>query len=376
MTLPSIAGSLRQSTLILSLKRASSRCASTAQMSEEVIVEKVGNKKLLTLNRPKALNALNLPMIQHITSELKDINNGKDPTELVILKGGGEKAFCAGGDVVAVSDSYKNGTDVCKDFFKEEYKLNHLIGTLKVPFVAIIDGITMGGGCGLSINGRFRVATERTLLAMPETALGLFPDVGGTYFLSRLKNRLGMFLALTGYRLKGSDVFHSGMATNYIPSEDVDKLVNTLLDLPKEQCTEATVDEHLDRFQEESCQRNEIPAFTLDEHICDIKKCFNGESVEQIFDNLRNENKEFCTKRLQELQKMSPTSLKVAFHQLKIGPSLKFTDVFPIEYRLTQRFLQEHDFHEGVRAILKDKDRNPKWKPSSIQEVTKEKVDW
>uniref|UniRef100_A0A0M3JDW4 3-hydroxyisobutyryl-CoA hydrolase, mitochondrial n=1 Tax=Anisakis simplex TaxID=6269 RepID=A0A0M3JDW4_ANISI len=138
---------------------------------------------------------------------------------LIVMKGAGDKAFCAGGDVVAVTKSYKvndPAQTLHKDFFREEYLLNYEIGTCKVPYVAIIDGITMGGGCGLSVHGRFRVATERTMLAMPETALGLFPDVGGSYFLPRLNHNIGPFLALTGFRLNGADVYHSGVATHYV----------------------------------------------------------------------------------------------------------------------------------------------------------------
>ncbi|KAL7080658.1 hypothetical protein ACQ4LE_000188 [Meloidogyne hapla] len=161
----------------------------------EVLIERIKQKLLITLNRPKALHSVNLPMIKQIYKALQE------PSDLVIIKGQGHKAFCAGGDVVAVSKSYQSGDKterIYDQFFRHEYKLNHLIGTLKKPYIALINGITMGGGCGLSINGPFRVATERTVLAMPETALGLFPDVGATHFLPRLPGQLGMFLGLTG----------------------------------------------------------------------------------------------------------------------------------------------------------------------------------
>jgi 3-hydroxyisobutyryl-CoA hydrolase len=348
------------------------RTLSTSSETDEVILTETNNAKVITLNRPKALNALNLAMIRAMHPQLK-LWNDKDKTSLILVKGNGGKAFCAGGDVVAVTKSYKEKTSLHKDFFREEYQLNYLIGTLEVPYISLLDGITMGGGCGLSINGKFRVATERTLLAMPETALGLFPDVGGTHFLNRLNDNLGMFLALTGYRLKGADVYHSGLATHYISSTKLPELEEELLQLPlmlnngKEKVAEI-----LSKYQD---NKSSLPQFSLSEQLPTIRKCFAADTVEGIFDSLRQTHSDFTSKQLNDLSKMSPTSLKVTFQQIKNGRQLKFADVFPVEYRLTQRFCQDYDFHEGCRAILVDKDRNPKWKPSKLEEVTKEKVD-
>ena len=169
---------------------------------DDVILETVGNKGLITLNRPKALNALNLDMIRKIAPALRQWE--ADDKVLVLVKGAGGRAFCAGGDVRTIVES-RNAADssLSKDFFMEEYQLNYLISTLEIPYVALIHGITMGGGVGLSVHGYYRVCTEKTLFAMPETAIGFVPEVGGTYFLPRLKGKLGLFLALTGYRLKG-----------------------------------------------------------------------------------------------------------------------------------------------------------------------------
>uniref|UniRef100_A0A915DMW8 3-hydroxyisobutyryl-CoA hydrolase, mitochondrial n=1 Tax=Ditylenchus dipsaci TaxID=166011 RepID=A0A915DMW8_9BILA len=305
--------------------------------SEEVLVSNVNHKKVITLNRPKALNALSLPMIRQLTQELQGIHNGTDPTQMVIVRGSGGKAFCAGGDVLAVTKSYKEGTSVCKDFFREEYQLNYMLGTLQVPYIALMDGITMfkiyTPGCGMSINGRFRVATERTMLAMPETALGLFPDVGATHFL-----------------LKGSDVVHSGMATNYTSSQNMEKLVTALLELPKEKCTEQAVQAELEGFELQN-EIQKMPDFTLEPHLEIIHRCFSASSVEEVLGKLKKQNTDFANAQLKELHKMSPTSLKVTFKQIKEGPSLNFADVFPIEYRLTQRFLKEHDFHEDAEQF-------------------------
>ncbi|KAK6039565.1 enoyl-CoA hydratase/isomerase family protein, partial [Cooperia oncophora] len=280
----------------------------------------------------------------------------------------GEKAFCAGGDVLAVIKSAKEAKEggkctVHKDFFREEYQLNHLIGNLSKTFVALIDGIVMGGGCGLSVNGRYRVATERTMLAMPETALGLFPDVGGSYFLSRLKNNLGLYLALSGYRLHGADAYHAGLATHYVPSAKLADLQGKLLSLKT--VTDKSVDATIREFEP-----SDIPAFTLEEHLPTISKTFSARSVEEIFANLKKDGSEWSQKQLKTLSKMSPTSMKVTFKQLEHGAKMSFSKVFTMEYRLTQRSLEDHDFYEGCRAILIDKDRNPKWKPATLEEVS------
>uniref|UniRef100_A0A0K0E7U6 3-hydroxyisobutyryl-CoA hydrolase, mitochondrial n=1 Tax=Strongyloides stercoralis TaxID=6248 RepID=A0A0K0E7U6_STRER len=339
--------------------------------SSGVIIKSIGSKKVITLDRPKALNALNLEMVREIYPQMKEWNT-KSSCSLVVIKGAGEKAFCAGGDVVSVTKSAKSNGDIHKLFFKEEYQLNNLISKCKMPYVALIDGITMGGGCGLSINGRFRVSTERTLLAMPETALGLFPDVGGSYFLTRLPHNLGMFLALTGYRLKGLDVYFSGMATHHVQSKDLEVVENELLNLKDSECNDLTVDKLLKKFmpKEASVKEN----FTLDPLLKKIESIFNADTYEGIIKNLENDNSEWSKSQLEILSKMSPTSLKITFEQLKRGKTMEHSEVFPMEYRLTQRFMEDFDFHEGCRAILIDKDRNPKWKPSSTSEVSDETV--
>uniref|UniRef100_A0A1I7Z4E1 3-hydroxyisobutyryl-CoA hydrolase, mitochondrial n=1 Tax=Steinernema glaseri TaxID=37863 RepID=A0A1I7Z4E1_9BILA len=340
--------------------------------TEELLVSAVKSKRVVTLNRPKALNALNLNMIRSLYPRLQEWNDDKR-VSMVIVKGSGEKAFCAGGDVLAVTRSAKanDGSTIHRDFFREEYHLNHLIGTCSKPYVALIDGITMGGGCGLSVNGRFRVATERTMLAMPETALGLFPDVGGSYFLSRLKSNLGMYLALTGYRLQGADVYHAGLATHIVNSEDLAKVEQALLDLPSEQITDRKVDQLLKEFRP-----SDVKPFSLSEEISHIESLFDGKTLEEILKKLSDDGSEWAQKQLKILSKMSPTSMKVTFRQLKEGLMLSYPNVFTMEYRLTQRFVEDHDFHEGCRAILVDKDRNPKWNPAKVEDVTEEKVDW
>ncbi|TKR68250.1 hypothetical protein L596_024256 [Steinernema carpocapsae] len=274
---------------------------SAIPQTDELLVSALKSKRLITLNRPKALNALNLPMVRSFYPQLKEWNDDKR-ISMVIVKGSGEKAFCAGGDVLSVTKSAKanDGSTVHKDFFYEEYQLNHLIGTLSKPYVALIDGITMGGGCGLSVNGRFRVATERTMLAMPETALGLFPDVGGSYFLSRLRSNLGMFLALTGYRLQGADVYHAGLATHIINSSDLAELEKALLDLPSEQVNDSRVDDLLKKFRP-----SDVKTFSLANELQLIEKLFDGKTLEEILKKLADNNSEWAQKQLKTLSKMA-----------------------------------------------------------------------
>ncbi|XP_072541102.1 3-hydroxyisobutyryl-CoA hydrolase, mitochondrial [Salminus brasiliensis] len=334
----------------------------------EVLFERVGNAGVITLNRPKALNALNLTMIRQIYPQLKKWESDSE-TEIVIIKGAGGKAFCAGGDIRALSDAGKAGDALVKDLFREEYILNNAIGTCKKPYVALIDGITMGGGVGLSVHGRFRVATEKTLFAMPETAIGLFPDVGGGYFLPRLQGKLGLFLALTGFRLKGRDVQRAGVATHFVLSEKVGALEKDLVDLKSPSVSD--VAQVLDSYHKQNTLDAEKP-FVLQQHTEAIDRLFKASSVEEIMENLQKDGSDFAQKQLETLAKMSPTSLKLTFRQLQAGASMSLQEVFVMEYRLSQACMMGHDFYEGVRAVIIDKDQNPKWKPSTLAEVTEE----
>uniref|UniRef100_A0A3P9IZ78 3-hydroxyisobutyryl-CoA hydrolase n=1 Tax=Oryzias latipes TaxID=8090 RepID=A0A3P9IZ78_ORYLA len=234
----------------------------------EVLLDKVGRAGVITMNRPKVLNALNLTMIRQILPQLKKWENDAE-TDIVIIKGAGGKAFCAGGDIRAVTEAGKVGDSLAQDFFREEYTLNNTIGSFKKPYIAFIGGITMGGGVGLSVHGRFRVATEKTLFAMPETAIGLFPDVGGGYFLPRLQGKLGLFLALTGFRLKGRDVQRAGVATHFVESVKIPDLENELVDLKSS--SDAEVTKVLDSYQNQSSMDSDKP-FVLDKHLHNIDR--------------------------------------------------------------------------------------------------------
>uniref|UniRef100_A0A8C9TMX4 3-hydroxyisobutyryl-CoA hydrolase n=1 Tax=Scleropages formosus TaxID=113540 RepID=A0A8C9TMX4_SCLFO len=330
----------------------------------EVVFERIRNAGVITLNRPKALNALNLSMIRHIYPQLKKWE--KDPeTDLVVIKGAGGKAFCAGGDIRAVTDAGKTGDSLAQDFFREEYILNNAIGTFKKPYVALIEGITMGGGVGLSVHGRFRVATEKTLFAMPETAIGLFPDVGGGYFLPRLQGKLGLFLALTGFRLKGRDVQRAGVATHFVESQKV----------KSEQPGDRTQSLIGLQLLLHTLEKPVILTPDSSHLFCWCHRLFEASSVEGIQENLKQDGSAFAQKQAETLAKMSPASLKITFRQLQAGATMSLQDVLVMEYRLSQACMRGKDFYEGVRAVLIDKDQNPRWQPSSLKDVTEQFVD-
>ncbi|KAE8299556.1 3-hydroxyisobutyryl-CoA hydrolase, mitochondrial [Larimichthys crocea] len=361
-------------TVLTSAHRLSSLCRlqrirghmMSSQAQPEVLLEKVGRAGVITINRPKVLNALNLTMIRQIYPQLKKWENDKE-TELMIIKGAGGKAFCAGGDIRAVTEAGKVGDSLAEDFFREEYILNNAIGACRKPYIALIDGITMGGGVGLSVHGRFRVATEKTLFAMPETAIGLFPDVGGGYFLPRLRGKLGLFLALTGFRLKGRDVQRAGVATHFVESKKIPDLEKELVDLKSPSAED--VSKVLESYQNQSGLDSEKP-FVLEKHMSDIDRLFSSGSVEGIVQNLKADGSEFANKQAETLSKMSPTSLKITFKQLQEGATLSLPEVLVMEYRLSQACMRGCDFYEGVRAVLVDKDQSPQWNPSTLEEVS------
>ncbi|NXK65117.1 HIBCH protein, partial [Sylvietta virens] len=337
----------------------------------EVLLEKKGGAGIITLNRPKALNALNLSMIQQIYPQIKTWE--QDPeTFLIIIKGTGGKAFCAGGDIRAITEAGKVGDKLLQDFFRGEYRLNNAIGTCKKPYVALIDGITMGGGVGVSVHGHFRVATEKTVFAMPETAIGLFPDVGGGYFLPRLSGKVGYYLALTGCRLKGRDVLKAGIATHFVESEKLPALEKDLIALKspsKEKIADLLNSYHM------KCTIDQEKEFVLDEHMEKINSLFSANSMEEIVKKLKQDGSPFAMKQLETINKMSPTSLKLTLRQLREGASMSLQEVLRMEYRLSQACMKGHDFYEGVRAVLIDKDQSPKWKPAALEEVSDEFVD-
>jgi enoyl-CoA hydratase len=345
--------------------------------TDEVRFTTRGPLGLITMTRPKALNALTLGMIRAMAPQLAAW--AADPAiAAVVIEGEGERAFCAGGDVRAVWDAGRQGQHkagqaglLTADFFREEYRLNRQIQTFPKPFVALIDGITMGGGVGLSVHGLVRLATERTLFAMPETAIGLFPDVGGSYFLPRLPGGLGLYLALTGARLKATDCLYSGIATHYTPAAELPRVMDALMgcDWREGAIGLRTALRGVTEYPGE--------AGTLAELRPAIDRCFKGkDSVEAVLAALEAEGGAWATETLGLLAKRSPTSLRVSLEQLKRGATLAFDDCMTMEYRLAQHAMRPgSDFYEGIRAVLVDKDHAPKWNPARLADVTPTLVD-
>lgn len=306
-----------------------------ATSQDDVIFETINNVGVITLNRPKALNALNLSMIDKILPTLTQWEKEKS---FVLIKGAGEKAFCAGGDVKAIAEAIPKGERLGHVFFKKEYTTNGLIGHYKIPYVAFIDGIVMGGGVGLSIHGHYRVCTERSLYAMPETAIGLFPDVGGSYVLPRMQGKLGVYLALTGTRLKGSDLLHAGIATHYIESKNIRNLEENLLKCKDHNSIKDTLGKLCSKDAKE---------FSLKPNLEQISKCFSGNTMEEIISYLEKDGSDFAKKTIKILNQMSPTSLKVSLKLLQMGGTMNLQECLQNEYRVAVACLANHDFFEG-----------------------------
>ncbi|HUI18685.1 MAG TPA: enoyl-CoA hydratase/isomerase family protein [Alphaproteobacteria bacterium] len=341
---------------------------SLAIETEDILFARHGSLALITLNRPKALNSLTLAMMQALDPRLDAWE--ADPTvAAVAIKGAGERAFCAGGDIRALYDSRASGNRAYRaEFYREEYSQNRRIFRYKKPYVALVDGIAMGGGVGLSVHGSHRVASERTLFAMPETGIGLFPDVGASYFLPRLPGALGMYLGLTGARLKANDCRYTGIATHYVPSAQQPALLAALAaaDLAEGR---AAVDAVLERFVE-----NAGPAPLAAERAA-IDRSFAADSVEGILAALEREASPWAEATRAVLEAKSPTSLKLTFRQLRAGKALDFEAAMVMEYRICQYCMDGHDFFEGVRAAIIDKDGAPQWRPATLAEVREAELD-
>jgi len=318
-------------------------------------------------------------MVRLLTPLYKEWN--KNSKTIVIMKGSGDRSFCAGGDIRSIYDSVKVGKGsktLPSDFFAEEYQLNNLIARKEITQVALLNGITMGGGVGLSVHGKYRVATDNTLFAMPETSIGFFCDVGGSYFLPRLQDSLGMYLGLTGGRIKGIDCVAAGIATHYVKQEQLAELEDRLTKAESVDQIEKILNEYSTTTPPNNYQPSEFVELRDQ-----ISKIFSKNSVEEIMGALKEtkSNTDFRTSgwaknTLNTLEKNSATSLKVVFKQLNEGKKLSYEEVFKMEYRISQTFMNESpEFFEGVRAALVDKDKNPQWNPSDVSKVSQQDVD-
>ncbi|KAJ1949882.1 3-hydroxyisobutyryl-CoA hydrolase [Linderina macrospora] len=339
----------------------------TSTGDKEVLTSSNLTGRTLVLNRPKALNSLTHGMVTSIRRHLAEWQRS-DLCDVVVLRSNTPKAFCAGGDVVKVSETFKNeGVAQALSFFQDEYQVNHMIASYPKPVVAVMSGYTMGGGVGLSAHAAFRVATETTVFAMPETKIGFFPDVGATFFLPRLDGQTGTFLGLTGHWLRGRDVLYAGIATHYVPSERIPLLEQRLQELGTQD--HDAVNDAIEEFAD---QPNGFD-YSLRDVRGAIDRCFKHNTVEAIVEALEQEGTEWSKTTLKQLQNMSPSSLKLTLEQLRNGRHLDIRSAFDLELQLAHHRLHSHDMHEGISALLVRK-TDAQWDPKTLEEVDMRKM--
>lgn len=343
---------------------------------EDVLVNSLYGLRSLELNRPKKLNALNGSMIRKIAPRLLEWSRS-DMANVIVMKGAGDKAFCAGGDVAQLAIWNKDGPEgqeKSKEYFAQEYRLDHLIATYNKPYIAFMDGITMGGGVGLSVHAPLRIATERTVFAMPETTIGFFPDVGASFFLPRLPGHIGTYLALTSARLTGANVFYAGIATHYLHSTSLPNLESRLAELRFNDWDDmktrlASVDATIEEFV--TGLPHDEPIHLGGELRQAIDRCFCHDSVDQILRALEAEEgptRQWADETLAALRKRSPTAVHVALRQMRIAKPWSIRDTFVREHAMAAKFMAAHDFTEGVAALLLEK-RPARWQPASLDDI-------
>jgi enoyl-CoA hydratase len=327
----------------------------------DIRFERKGVLGVAVLDRPAALNALTRDMVQALSRHLAA---WKDDPEVaaVLIRSAGGRAFCAGGDIRAVTDlARRDGVDAAAPFFRDEYRLNWRTSQFPKPYVALLDGVTMGGGVGISAHGRYRVVTEQTLVAMPETAIGFFPDVGGTWILPRCPGEIGMYLGLTGSRLHAADSLEAGFGSHFVPRARLEELEERL-------AAGAGVTGCLEAFAA-TPEPGSLPALRQR-----IDHAFGGSTLAEVEERLAAT--EWGRERLAELAQRSPLSLAVTFAQLRRGAAMaSLAEALRLEYRIVHRFLVGHDFAEGVRALIVDKDKRPRWRHAATGEVTPAEVE-
>jgi enoyl-CoA hydratase len=324
---------------------------------DETLFDRVGPAGIITLNRPRQLNALTHGMVKSILPQL--LRWRDDPAvSRIIIKGAGEKAFCAGGDIRALYDLGKAGRAAeARSFWREEYVLNYLLKTYPKPIVALLDGIVMGGGVGMSFHGSHRVASEKLMFAMPEVGIGFFPDVGASHFLPRLESHFGSYLALTGARIGLGDASALGLVTHGVESARMAQVEIAL-------CTPYDVDTILDSFSVPA------PAAPLLEHREMVAEIFSEADLATVMaktSQMAFGGALFATQTLETMEKKSPTSMAIALEQMRRGADMSFAQAMQMEYRIVCRIAEGHDFYEGVRAVIVDKDHAPQWKPARVE---------
>lgn len=316
----------------------------------------------ITLNRPKALNALSLNMMRELWTLLSGWKNDPD-VRVVVLESACEKAFCAGGDIRSIYEAGKAGNfEICDTLFRKEYEFNCLIRNYPKPYISLIHGIVMGGGVGISVNGRIRILSDKVMMAMPEVGIGFFPDVGSTKFLNDTPGKAGLYLAMTGARMTAADALYAGLGTHHIPQDQWSAfkigLENKDIEILLAQYAQPLEGSQLAQEQAE-----------IDLH-------FSWSSVEEIAASLKQGTSSFATATYAALKSKSPLSVKIAFHQLMTrDPQASFEDVMKREFRISQHLMHSPDFYEGVRAALIDKDQSPQWHFKNFEDISAAQVE-
>jgi len=332
-------------------------------MTQDLIVTREGPVGRLRLNRPKAIHALTLDMCEGVLTALEDWR-GDLGVEAVIIDHAEGRGFCAGGDIRLLAESGATDGEAARGFFHSEYRMNHRLFTYAKPTVAFMDGITMGGGVGISAPARYRIATENTRFAMPETGIGLFPDVGGGWYLSRLPGRMGEYLALTGHRLDGAEAYALGLATHYLPASALEEAKAAIIAAPQE------IAATLDRLSEPA------PDARVLAHGQEIDRLFAADTLEEILTALEADGGEWAVRQLAVLRTKSPQACKVSLRLLRDGAlTTDFAEEMAREYAVASRVVQRPDFVEGVRALIVDKDNAPRWNPATPEGVTDTMID-
>lgn len=334
----------------------------------EVLINRLGAIGRIRLNRPRALNSLTLDMVRSIAAALDAFERDKD-IALVLLTGEGERGLCAGGDIKALFDSGLAGTALAQQFWREEYRLNARISHFPKPYVAVLDGITMGGGVGLSAHGSHRIVTGRTRLAMPETGIGFFPDVGGSWLLSRGPGELGTYLGLTGDHIGASDAIAASLADVFVPETALLALFSALAKAEPGRGAEQ-ISDIIDAFGQPAPEPRLLPQQAL------IDQAFSFDTVEEIMAALVVQGGAFASMTVATLATKSPTSLKLSLALMRHGrASHTLEQCLERELAAAMNVLNGRDFYEGVRAAVIDKDRQPIWSPSRLADVDKAMID-
>ena len=328
--------------------------------TDNLLSEVSGGIGIATLNRPHVLNVIDLDLIDALYQQLKAWEHDPE-VRAVMVRGSGSRAFCAGGDVRAVWQM--RGDDAFMDaVYRREYILDDYINRYPKPYIALMAGIVMGGGCGISVHGRHRVVTDTTMLAMPECKIGLFPDIAGSHFLSRCPDEYGLLMGLTGLRVNGADAIRLGLADYYVPAARLDELVEAL-------SRTVLVEETLNAFE------GDLPPSALSAPASAVKASFGRSSVVEILHSLKADSADWAKQALLSMEAACPFSLELTFRAIREGAKKSMRDCLITDFRIAQRIMRKGDYFEGVRALIVDKDNQPRWNPALLADVGKDEID-